>query len=130
MREKRQTLTLNFNVIVLLLQRLDVVLVVRVLGAHYLYVVRGRLEDLCPRSLWFWQRKAALMSKRERDEMEKQALANGVYFFAFDVGYGVAKRVKTVLDVIAPLSLEGVVVRAFPVGLLETQREREREKER
>ena len=44
-------ITLDFNVIVLLFERVDVVLAFRVSRSHDFDVVRGRLEDLGARGL-------------------------------------------------------------------------------
>ena len=80
--------TLILNVIVLLLERVDVGLVVGVAVTDELDVVAGRVEYLSARGL-----------------------------LAANVGYGIAERVKAVLDVVAPLALESVVVRSLAVGL-------------
>ena len=102
----------------MLLKQIDIVLIVVVSCAHLSNIIGSCFKYLSAGRLKETNRKAIESSKDKRDRVnnnnENSTHSN---LFAFDIGNGVAEAVKTVLDVIAPLAFERIVMGALAVGL-------------
>lgn len=114
----KRSITLNFNFTILLLKQIDIVLIVVVSCAHLPDIIGSGLKYLSARRLKKTNRKAIESSKDKRERVNNNK-ENSTHsnLFAFDIGNGVAEAVKAVLDVIAPLAFERIVMGALAVGL-------------